>query len=188
MNSDLLRVGQLLKVYKEPSDKEEKNSESNILKEDKIKINIKDNKEAEQTGELPKNLPANIQAVLEARKIFQLEKEDGVEVFGSGLKGPVGRNHVNRPEDLEKVQLRLIQLNMLSADHQESPANIRQSLGVGAITANLIPKTIKAIEKFQDKHKVYFWIEHSTRVAMMQTSSYTPGVVVPDDITYRFFA
>ena len=184
LDSDLLRVGQPLKVHKEK--KEEKKPESNIVQEDKIKINIKEDKEIQQNRETPKNLPAHIQAVLEARKIFQLEFENGAEIFGSGLRGPVGRNHVNRPEDLEKVQRRLIQLSLLSSDHQESPANIRQSLGVGAITANLIPKTIDAIEKFQNKYKVYFWIEHSTRVAMMQTSNYTPGVVVPDDITYRF--
>ncbi|MDX2306253.1 MAG: LysM peptidoglycan-binding domain-containing protein [Microscillaceae bacterium] len=193
LSSDLLRVGQVLKVYKEKikeTDSDEKPPLEPIPtpnpSPEPPKINMNTQDDPNTVYPDPINLPSQIQAVLDARKIFQLEAQSGVDIFGDGMRGPVGRNHVNRPEDLEKVQRRLIQLNILPANHTESPSNIRQSLGVGAITANLIPKTIEAIEKFQQKFQVHFWIEHSTRVAMMQTSSYTPGVVVPDDITYRF--
>ncbi len=133
----------------------------------------------------PRQLPFQMKSFIEARKIFQLETASGEEIFGSGLKGAVGRNHVNRPEDLEKVQRRLIQLKILGLNHPESPESIKRNSGVGAITANLIPRTIEAIERFQNLFRVRFWIEHSTRVAMMQTNQFTPGVVVPGDITYK---
>lgn len=133
----------------------------------------------------PENLMANMKAIIEARKIFQLETTNGIEIFGSGLRSAVGRNHVNKPDDLVKIQRRLIALNILQPNHHENPEDLREKMGAGAITANLIPKTIEAIERFQTQFRVRFWIEHSSRVAMMKTNSYTPGVVIPGDITSK---
>ncbi|NJL13803.1 MAG: LysM peptidoglycan-binding domain-containing protein [Microscillaceae bacterium] len=132
-------------------------------------------------------LPWDLKSVLEARRIIQLEASSGYEIMGGGLRGAVGRNRVNRAEDLQKVQLRLVQLNMLKHNHGESPEAIMQKIGgKGALTANYIPLTIQAIERMQEQFKVRFWIEHTSRVAMMKTNSYTQGVVVPGDVTERF--
>lgn len=131
------------------------------------------------------NLNEHMRSIIESRKSFALEIKSGFDIFGPGIKSAVGRNHVNRPDDLEKVQKRLAQLNLLAMDSEESPEQIRKSLGDIAITANLIPKTIEAIERFQSKFQVRFWIEHSSRVKLMQTNQYTFGVISPNDITYR---
>jgi peptidoglycan endopeptidase LytF len=129
------------------------------------------------------NLPSQMKSILEARKMFKLQQVNGVDTMTGGLRGAIGRNRVNRPDDLKKVQTRLVQLNMLTRNHRESPEDIQKIIGNAALTANYIPLTIQAIERFQDQFKVRFWIEHSSRVAMMKTNSYTLGVVVPGDIT-----
>ncbi len=129
------------------------------------------------------NLPDQMKAILDARKIFKLQQISGAEIIAGGLRGAIGRNRVNRPDDLQKVQTRLIQLNMLTRNHRESPEDIQKIIGNAALTANYIPLTIQAIERFQDQFKIRFWIEHSSRVAMMKTNNYTTGVVVPGDIT-----
>ncbi len=128
-------------------------------------------------------LPNQMKNILEARKIIKIQQLNGEDIFAGGLRGAVGRNRVNRPDDLQKVQTRLVQLNMLTRNHRESPEDIQKVIGNAALTANYIPMTIQAIERFQEQFKVRFWIDHSSRVAMMKTSSFTQGVVVPGDIT-----
>jgi peptidoglycan endopeptidase LytF len=206
-SSDLLSIGQRILLTDTPSDKiefteiitpkEEKTEEVNKNQQEDQPIPEIIQKE-ENTEKEPSDsievLPEDIRTLpeatqmrlfLEARKIFRLEATNGIDLFESGLRGAVGRNHVNRPEDLDKIQNRLIQLGMLAANHPESLTQIRQRHGGGAITANLIPKTIEAIERFQSQFRIRFWIEHSMRIAMMKTNSFTPGVIMPDDITYK---
>lgn len=139
----------------------------------------------EEKPEPPKDTQGQMRAIAEARKQFALTTHNGIEIFGEGLRSAVGRNHINRPEDLTKIQTRLVQLGILIEDHEESPEDIYKRNGRGAITANLIPRTIEAIEQFQTRFRVRFWIEHSSRVAMLKTSSFTSGVIMPDDVTYR---
>ncbi len=126
-----------------------------------------------------------MRAIVEARKQFALTTTNGIDIFQDGLRSAVGRNHINRPEDLTKIQTRLVQLGILPTEHDEEPESIYKRNGRGAITANLIPKTIAAIEQFQTKFRVRFWIEHSSRVAMMKTNSFTQGVIMPEDVTYK---
>jgi LysM repeat protein len=205
LNSDMLRVGQLLKIpAKKPMTDANQNPEIKALeskttetKTNNINPQVSDNQEIilktnpepiipEPTPEpVYGGLPAQVKAILEARKIFQLEAVSGVEIFDTPLRGPVGRNHVNRPEDLAKVQARLIQLKVLAENHQETPEVLLKKYGNGAITSNYIPQTIEAIEKFQNQFRVRFWIEHSSRVAMLQTNSFTSGVIIPNDVTYK---
>ncbi len=128
-------------------------------------------------------LPSQMKNILEARKIIKIQQLNGEDIFAGGLRGAVGRNRVNRPDDLQKVQTRLVQLNMLTRNHRESPEDIQKVIGNAALTANYIPMTIQAIERFQEQFRVRFWIDHSSRVSMMKTSSFTQGVVVPGDIT-----
>lgn len=182
LQSDTLSIGQRLKVSAEGEVNVNNNSTqgSNEGQADEGNEEILiDNEINWQTH--VNTLPDKLKQFVEARKIFKLKVQNGIDLFGQGLQSAVGRNRVNRPEDLEKVQERLIQLNMLRANHGESPTQ----LGTRAITANLIPQTIAAIEQFQRRYKVHFWIEHSNRINMMQTSSYTLGVVQPNDVTYR---
>lgn len=166
LESDNINVGQLIRVKKDLPKISSKTDSDLVLP------NIKD-------------FPFEIKSYIEARKIFQLEVHNGVDIFGKGLKGAVGRNRVNRAEDLDKIQRRLVQLYFLAPDHQESPEDLKSKNGGAAITANYIPKTIAAIEHFQKKFNVSFWTEHSSRVAMMQSNQYMPGVIYPNDVTYK---
>ena len=177
LTSLLLTVGQKLLI----SEEEHKEELAEVFLDEEI---ISDDVEELQTID-EQNLPGLMKSIIEARKIFLLESINGADTFGAGIRGAVGRNHVNRPDDLEKIQIRLIQLKMLSPYHQEATDQINQKTGGGPITANLIPKTIEAIERFQNTFKVKFWIENSTRIAMMKTNSFTSGVVIPGDITYK---
>jgi peptidoglycan endopeptidase LytF len=203
LKSDMIRIGQGLKIPKQPIDNQNNTNIEIIEEPNKMTQEIIEEKPLEPEKveiNLPNvivsndpfyavdvaQLPGQIKAIIAARKIFKLEAENGVDLFSPGLRGPVGRNHVNRPEDLEKVQARLVALKMLDGQHHESPEEIRKKHGGGAITANYIPRTIEAIERFQNAYNVRFWIEHSHRVTMMQTNSFTPGVVVPNDITFKF--
>jgi LysM repeat protein len=185
IHSDLLSIGQVLKIKANTNLPTEDTQSGESYKE--IEANTETEDSESEIPELPVELTEaeQMKYFLEKRKIFQLEVSNGFDIFGSGLKGAVGRNHVNRPEDLEKVQTRLTQLGLLSPNHTEAPEQIRQKIGNGAITANLIPKTIEAIERFQTQYRVRFWIEHTARVAMMKTNSFTPGVILPNDITYK---
>jgi LysM repeat protein len=205
LNSDMLRMGQILKIpAKKPMTETNQNLETDAVETnpqtiesnepilqitDNQSFSLKNQPELTETEPAPEpaigGLPTQVKAILEARKIFQLEALSGVEIFDTPLRGPVGRNHVNRPEDLAKVQARLIQLKILAENHLETPEMLFKKYGNGAITSNYIPQTIEAIEKFQNQFRVRFWIEHSSRVAMLQTNSFTSGVIIPNDVTYK---
>ncbi|MEM1138164.1 MAG: LysM peptidoglycan-binding domain-containing protein, partial [Bacteroidota bacterium] len=120
-----------------------------------------------------------------ARSIFQLQEISGVEIFGNGLQGPVGKVFNNHPADLEKVQNRLVQLRILNPNHGESPRNLMSRLGRSPIGQGSIPKTVKALESFQSKYRVDYWTKNPKHVKMLGTSSFTRGTVVPNDVTYK---
>ncbi|MCS6820901.1 MAG: LysM peptidoglycan-binding domain-containing protein [Microscillaceae bacterium] len=130
------------------------------------------------------NPQVGIQAIIEARKIFQIQVEDGRQLLAHGLKGMVGRHQVNNPEDLQAVQTRLVQLGMLPANHTEAPQQIFERFGKIPITSNYIPQTIAAIERLQ-REQVSYWTASPSRAALIGTSSFTPGVVANHDATFR---
>jgi peptidoglycan endopeptidase LytF len=142
---------------------------------------------------IPKAEPANVPIHLvnksksfeKARKIFEVEELNGKEIFGGGLKGTVGGSGKTNPEDLEKIQTRLVQLGLLSNAHNETPLMLKQRLRGGDIWPDSIPQTIAAIGKFQSQYKVSFWAQTPARIAMMGTDKYTPNVITPNDLTYK---
>ncbi|GAB4327033.1 MAG: hypothetical protein OHK0038_00610 [Flammeovirgaceae bacterium] len=134
---------------------------------------------------VPIHLVNKLKTYEKAREIFELEEINGKEIFGGGLKGTVGGSGKTHPDDLEKVQTRLVQLGLLSASHNETPLMLKQRLRGGDIWPDSIPQTINAIGKFQSQYKVSFWAQTPARVAMMGTDKYTPNVVAPNDLTYK---
>jgi LysM repeat protein len=116
-------------------------------------------------------------------KIFEWEIEESSTTLGEGLRQAVGRNHVQRPEDLQKLQKRLIQLKCLESNHSESPENLYQKYGKIAITSNLIPQTIAGIEKFQREYDVHFWFNHPQAQSMFGKAIFMVGAVRPQDLT-----
>ncbi len=196
--SDTIELGQSLLIQKPKPEAEEKEDHRPSEKPTPETLEPK-----EQTSEAIENIPESfpsplyeladsfrdkplqIKSYIEARKVFRLDARPEPDLMQHLLKGPLGRNHVNRPDDLARVQKRLVQLKLLGLNHKESPDEIKSQHGGTAITSNLIPRTIEAIEKFQEKFEVQFWISHSNRVNMMQTNSFTPGVIVPGDITHK---
>lgn len=119
-----------------------------------------------------------------ARSVFQLQEVSGVEIFGNGLQGSVGKVFNNNPADLEKVQNRLIQLRLLNPNHGESPNTLMSRLGRSPIGQGNIPRTVAALEQFQTKYRVNYWANSKFR-SMLGTSAFTKGVVSPNDLTYR---
>jgi LysM repeat protein len=178
LNSDILNIGQQLVI---PTKNQNPVIEQPI---EDIEPQITQPEEPNISIYNPIGVP-NMQSYVEARKAFILKAVNGMDIFREGLKSAVGRNRVNRPDDLEKVQRRLVQLKMLPHTHQESPEAIQERIGGGALTSNLIPKTIEAIERFQKFFQVGYWLEHTSRASMMQSSPLTLGVVIPQDITHK---
>ncbi|MBX2843311.1 MAG: LysM peptidoglycan-binding domain-containing protein [Flammeovirgaceae bacterium] len=130
---------------------------------------------------VPTHLSGKAGQYQKAREIFQLQVVSGKEIIGSGITAPVGKVFSNNPEDLDKVQNRLIQLGILSPSHGESPARFGgRKIGEGSI-----PKTIQAISKFQSKYRVDYWTKKDKHVKMMGTNRFTPGMVAPNDITLK---
>jgi peptidoglycan endopeptidase LytF len=134
---------------------------------------------------VPPHLMQRYQEVVRARSIFQLETVDGTILMGNGLQRPVGRTANILPADLEKVQARLIQLGLLVPNHGESPAQLLSRLGNTPIAEGSIPRTIAAIEQFQNRFRVDFWIQTEARAQMVGTREFTRGVVAPNDVTYK---
>ncbi|TAE74313.1 MAG: LysM peptidoglycan-binding domain-containing protein [Bacteroidetes bacterium] len=116
-------------------------------------------------------------------KIFEWEVEKSSTTLGEGLQQAIGKNHVQRPEDLQKLQKRLIQLKCLPTEHTESPENIYQKYGKVAITANLIPQTIAAIEKFQREYDVHFWFNTSQSQNIFGKTTFMVGTIRPNDLS-----
>lgn len=116
-------------------------------------------------------------------KIFEWQIEEASTTLGEGLRQAVGKNHVQRPEDLQKLQKRLIQLRCLTTSHTESPENIYQKYGKIAITANLIPQTIAAIEKFQREYDVHFWFNNAQSQNIFGKITLMIGTIRPYDLS-----
>ncbi len=116
-------------------------------------------------------------------KIFDWQIEQANTTLGEGLQQAIGKNHVQRPEDLQKLQKRLIQLKCLATEHTENPENIYQKYGKVAITANLIPQTITAIEKFQREYDVHFWFNTSQSQNIFGKTTFMVGTIRPNDLS-----
>jgi len=135
--------------------------------------------------QVPPHLAGKAAAFEKARSIIKVQATNGIDIFGSGLRGAVGSTYSNDPTDLEKVQLRLVQLGLLPQNHGESPSQLTARLGSSSIGQGSIPKTIAAIRRFQREKRVNYWVSRREHVQMMGTSAYTDGVVMPNDITYK---
>ncbi|MDW7695235.1 LysM peptidoglycan-binding domain-containing protein [Flammeovirgaceae bacterium SG7u.111] len=133
----------------------------------------------------PSSLSGKAEAIKKARAIYQLQAYNGIQLFGNGIVGPVGRINSNNPADLEKVQQRLVQLKMLTQAHGEAPSQLQARIGNAPISYAHIPRTVKAIELFQQKKRVDYWTKKDKHVKMMGTNKFTRGLVAPDDITYK---
>ncbi|MCS6833615.1 MAG: LysM peptidoglycan-binding domain-containing protein, partial [Flammeovirgaceae bacterium] len=133
----------------------------------------------------PLHLSHRLKDIQKARELFELEEINGKAIFGNGLKGSVGGSGKTHPDDLEKVQTRLVQLGLLPVSHNETPLMLRQRLRGGDIWPDSIPQTIAAIGRFQQQYKLTFWTQTPARIAMMGTDKFIPNVVNPNDLTYK---
>lgn len=139
---------------------------------------------------LPPNIPAHLreraQRFARERQIFQLEATSGEEIFGPGLRAPVGRSPFPiQADDLDKVQRRLVQLGILAANHTETVQLLHQRLRGRDILVSDIPQTVAAIERFQTRFRVDFWRQTPARIEMLGTDRFTTGLVEPNDLTFR---
>lgn len=121
----------------------------------------------------------------QGRSIYQLNKVDGKGVFTSGLRGPIGSNYRMSPDDVQKIQQRLVQLGSLSSIHNENAHAIAQR-SEGVVPGNGIPKTLAAIKNLQNKYRLNWWVESPTRAQMMGTNVFKYGEIQPNDITFKF--
>lgn len=121
----------------------------------------------------------------QGRSIYQLSKTDGKSILSNGLRGKIGSSYKMFPEDIARIQQRLIQLGSLSSNHNENSQGIAQASG-GLVPGNRIPKTLASIKNLQNKYKLNWWVESSTRVSMLGTNKFTYGEIHADDITFKF--
>ena len=133
------------------------------------------------------------QAIDTARSGLGVNTVDGAQELGSGFTGPVGNtSQGNSPADLTNIQSRLVELGRLSGAHAaaEAPEAIIQAnpnvytTQSPNIRAAHIPRTIAAIEAFQNRRatSASYWANHPNNV--LGTSSWTPGVVAANDVTF----
>ncbi|MBT29576.1 MAG: hypothetical protein CMO01_07925, partial [Thalassobius sp.] len=140
---------------------------------------------AKQTASVPSYQSSKATSIEKARSVFQLQEVNGIDIFGTGLQSSVGKVYNNLPSDLEKVQNRLIQLGLLTPNHGESANVLKSRLGSSPIGQGSIPKTVAALVSFQSKYNVSYWTKNAKHTQMLGTSSYTSGVVAPNDVTYK---
>lgn len=169
--------------------------EYNVSPEDIIQINnIKGNSiyvgqkliiPTQSKKSFPPHLKAKGSAIVRARQVLQLQRTDGKLLFGKGLRGSISLKSPIFPEDLQKVQTRLVQLKALSPNHNEDPSKLYHITG-GEIWGNNIPKTLTAIRRFQEKYRLNWWVGSTARCEMMGTDKFTLGAVEDGDITYRY--
>ncbi|MEH0155876.1 LysM peptidoglycan-binding domain-containing protein [Limibacter armeniacum] len=133
----------------------------------------------------PSHLQGNTKVIAQNREILSLEKVDGKLAIGKGLLGRIAADTNIHAEDLEKVQLRLMQLGFLAEDHDENPYRLQQQTG-GDIWGKNIPQTISAIRKLQDRYRLNWWVANTQRCEMLGTNRFTAGVIDNGDITFKF--
>ncbi|KXX69813.1 LysM peptidoglycan-binding domain-containing protein [Flammeovirga sp. SJP92] len=121
----------------------------------------------------------------QGHSIYRLSKEDGKGIFTSGLRGAIGSSYRMSPDDVNRVQQRLVQLGSLSSIHNENAHAIAQRSG-GVVPGNGIPKTLAAIKNLQNKYRLNWWVETPARAQMLGTNSFKYGEIQPNDITYKF--
>ena len=121
----------------------------------------------------------------QGRGIYQISKVDGKSLLGSGLKGTIGSNYTMNPDDVHKVQQRLVQLGSLSSIHNENAHAIAQTYN-GGIPGSRIPKTLAAIKNLQNKYRLNWWVETSARAQMLGTNLFKYGEIHPNCITFKF--
>ncbi|MCC5944004.1 MAG: LysM peptidoglycan-binding domain-containing protein [Bernardetiaceae bacterium] len=97
------------------------------------------------------------------RDIVQLTETNGRTVIGNGISAPVGRGGANRRDDVEKVQRRLIQMQMMagSADYSQ------------------IQQMIAAIERFQQRQRIDWWT--ANKANLLSSRAFTQGLIAPND-------
>lgn len=136
-------------------------------------------KEEQEENHLPPDEVVYVQA--KRNQDFHLTKIDGKTIFNQPLKGVVGWNGDNYPADVQRIQKRLIQLELLSPEHAENPL----SFGKKQLSALDIPETIDAIRTFQTRYHVEFWINTPKRQKIVGTQLFKSGQVLPGCITFK---
>ena len=117
-----------------------------------------------------------ITAIDHARSQFHLKQTDGSKTLSGGIKGPVGDySFDNYPEDVKKIQQRLVETGFLSASHGETPT------GNAKVTPRSLRRTIDALKRFQ-KYKVEWWLKYPHIIGNV---IFTRGIVKINDLTYQ---
>lgn len=119
----------------------------------------------------------------QGRSIYQLSKVDGKASLPTQLRSAIGIHYNMNSNDVKSIQNRLIQLNCLATSHNE---NIQSLASNGVVSGNRIPKTLAAIKQLQNKYKLNWWVENSTRSQMLGTNKFKYGEIHSDDITFKF--
>lgn len=134
---------------------------------------------------VPRHLRKTARKIRKARRIYDLAYENGEDLFEYGLKGALGKVDRMYPEDVDKVQKRLVELGLLEKDHGEDPFVLQHKLGTRPLWYESIPKTIASIEACQEKFQVPFWQEEPKRHDILEGVTYFEGVISPSDLTQR---
>ncbi len=117
-----------------------------------------------------------------ARLIFRIESP---LYTSETLQNSVGMYHVSKPDDVEKIQKKLVDKGFLAYNHEESPTNIYQREGRVPLTANFLPKTLEALQEFQEAVDIPFWHSFFIKKYPKEKLNYTWGVIKPNDLTHK---
>jgi peptidoglycan endopeptidase LytF len=127
------------------------------------------------TAGIPAHYSAAAKEIARQRQLFTLVATNGEAFFEVPLQRGLVQNAQLISTDVQKVQARLVQLNLLSQNHNEAPGNERLRL-------NNLPQTVKALQRFQERYKASFW-SAAARLRLVNALPYRVGQVVPGDVT-----
>jgi peptidoglycan endopeptidase LytF len=132
-------------------------------------------------AKVPANLRAKAEQFAKERSIFKVVEVSGRELLQGGLSGSVGKGGDNNAQDVALVQQRLVKLGHLTASHGEDTS--RDS---GKVADSKIPKTLAAINTFQERRKVNGWATHAAAATIFggRFSGFTPGLIGVRDISF----
>ncbi len=115
------------------------------------------------------------------RAIFKVEEVSGRALLQGGLSGSVGKGGDNNAQDVALVQQRLVRLGHLAPNHGEDTS--RES---GKIADTKIPKTLAAINTFQERRKVNGWATHAAAATIFggRFTDFTQGLIGVRDVSF----
>ncbi len=143
--------------------------------------------EEEEENDFLKNIPFTQENISyqTARLIFRIENPlETSETF----QNPMGMYHVSKPDDVEKIQKKLVEKGFLHAEHGETPSEIYAQQGRLPLTANFLPKTWEALQGFQESIDIPFWYSFylkNNQKDRKDRLNFTWGVIKPNDLTHK---